>query len=131
MHGRPTDGSAKLNDRHQVVRLKRRAEFLRVRKGWFERRRSLLVEANRRQSGKHIGEGFTATKRIGNAVVRNRAKRRLRAAASKLLPIHGCAGVDYVFVARMDTGTIEWLRLLGDMKSALLSISAKSTQLNT
>jgi ribonuclease P protein component len=44
--------------------------------------------------------GFTASKKIGNAVARNRAKRRLRAAAYALLPLSGRAGHDYVLVAR-------------------------------
>lgn len=131
MHDRPAAGSASLNDHPKISRLKRRSEFLRVRNGWVERRKSVVVEGRRRTTGGHIGEGYTATKRIGNAVVRNRAKRRLRAAASILLPVQGCEGVDYVFVARMDTAEIEWPRLLDDMKSALESISAKSRQCKT
>ncbi len=131
MHDRQADGSALINDRPKIFRLKRRSEFLRVRKGWVERRKSLVVEGRRRTTGGHIREGYTATKRIGNAVVRNRAKRRLRAAASVLLPVEGCEGFDYVFVARMDTAEIEWLRLVNDMKSALESISAKSRRCKT
>ena len=65
----------------------------------------------------------SATKKIGNAVVRNRAKRRLREAARKLLPLHGVPGADYVFIARMDTATIGWQRLLDDMESALISLA--------
>jgi len=86
------------------------------------------VQARRREGDAlaqgHIGKGFTATKKIGNAVARNRAKRRLRAAAHKLLPNLGVAGVDYVFIARMQTGTVEWNRLLDDMESALVSLGA-------
>ena len=109
-----------------VRRLKRRAEFLRARQGVSERRKSLVVQARMRAlpAGGHIGEGFTATKRVGNAVIRNRAKRRLRAAAQALLPQYGRPGCDYVFIARRDTATIGWPRLLDDMKSALISLSA-------
>ena len=44
--------------------------------------------------------GFTATKKLGGAVVRNRAKRRLRALAADLLPGSGLPGADYVLIAR-------------------------------
>ncbi|MEM7460802.1 MAG: ribonuclease P protein component, partial [Pseudomonadota bacterium] len=77
--------------------------------------------ARRRKNSATIGAGFTATKKIGDAVTRNRAKRRLREAARTMLPLHGEVGTDYVFIARMDTATIGWQRLLDDMESALIS----------
>lgn len=104
-----------------VVRLKNRPQFLFVRGGHAERRKSLVVQARRRKNSTTIGAGFTATKKIGNAVTRNRAKRRLREAARTMLPLHGEVGTDYVFIARMDTATIGWQRLLDDMESALIS----------
>lgn len=86
-----------------------------------------MIQARRRPDvgtdGPWIGEGFTATKKIGNAVVRNRAKRRLREAARQLLPRFGRAGVDYVFIARSMTADIAWERLLDDVESALLSLA--------
>lgn len=72
-----------------------------------------------------IGDGYTATKKIGTAVVRNRAKRRLRAAAQDLLPRHGLAGADYVFIARATTATAPWARLLDDMENALISLAPR------
>jgi ribonuclease P protein component len=71
-----------------------------------------------------IRAGFTATRKIGGAVVRNRAKRRLREAARMILPLHGRAGFDYVFIARGGTTARPWPRLLDDMKSALISLAA-------
>ena len=106
-----------------VVRLKTRPQFLFVRGGRSERRKSVVVQARRRNDTQQIGAGFTATKKIGNAVVRSRAKRRLREAARQLLPLHGAPGADYVFIARMDTATIGWQRLLDDMESALISLA--------
>ncbi len=106
-----------------VVRLKTRPQFLFVRGGQSERRKSLVVQARARKGSETIGAGFTATKKIGNAVTRNRAKRRLREAARALLPLHGRPGTDYVFIARMDTATIGWQRLLDDMESALISLA--------
>jgi ribonuclease P protein component len=44
--------------------------------------------------------GYTVTKKVGNSVVRNRMKRRLRALARELLPTHGVAGADHVLIGR-------------------------------
>ena len=79
-----------------VVRLKTRPQFLFVRGGKSERRKSLVIQARSRKESFVIGAGFTATKKIGNAVTRNRAKRRMREAARILLPLHGEVGNDYV-----------------------------------
>ena len=70
----------------------------------------------------HCGAGFTATKKIGNAVIRNRAKRRLREAARLLLPLHGLPGNDYVFIARFATPDQEWRYLLDDVRKALVKL---------
>ncbi len=110
-----------------IRRLSRRREFLFVRDGHTERRRAIVVQARCRTGeapGTHIGEGFTATKKVGNAVVRNRAKRRLREASRRLLPLYGRAGCDYVFIARDATATTDWTRLLDDMESALISLAS-------
>jgi ribonuclease P protein component len=69
--------------------------------------------------------GFTATKKIGGAVERNRAKRRLRAAAAALLPLYGLAGSDYVLVARAGTLTRPFADLLEDLAGALKAARAK------
>ena len=110
-----------------VARLKTRPQFLFVRGGQSERRKSLVIQARARKGSDMMGAGFTATKKIGNAVTRNRAKRRLREAARTLLPLHGLVGTDYVFIARMDTATIGWQRLLDDMESALISLAQQIT----
>lgn len=72
-----------------------------------------------------VRAGFTATKKIGGAVVRNRAKRRLREAARLLLPLHGRPGSDYVFIARALTVSRPWPALLDDMESALISLARR------
>ncbi|MEL6662466.1 MAG: ribonuclease P protein component [Pseudomonadota bacterium] len=108
----------------KLRRLKRRSEFLAARNGHAERRKSLVVQARHRDDGTAwIGEGYTATKKIGHAPARSRAKRRLREAVRQLLPVHGVAGADYVFIARGITGSVDWTRLLDDMKSALISLA--------
>lgn len=112
------------HDPINLVRLKRRSEYLFVRAGVSERRRVIVVQARRRRGQEHVGLGFTATKKIGGAVIRNRAKRRMRAAAAALLPVHGLLGVDYVFIARKDTAEVAWQRLLDDMEKALVSLAS-------
>lgn len=106
-----------------VERLRLRREFLFVAGGVAERRFSLVAQARRRIPQREAaGLGFTATRKVGGAVERNRARRRLREAARRLLPLFGVAGVDYVLIARQDTGACPWPRLLDDMESALLSL---------
>jgi ribonuclease P protein component len=68
--------------------------------------------------------GFTATRRIGGAVIRNRAKRRLREAARLIAPLHARPGCDYVFIARGGTATRTWARLLDDMRTTLQRLAA-------
>jgi len=85
----------------------------------------VVVQAlDRSTRGPQIRAGFTATRKIGGAVVRNRAKRRLREAARLTLPLHGRPGCDYVFVARGGTTARPWVRLLDDVESALISLAA-------
>jgi ribonuclease P protein component len=85
----------------------------------------VLAQARDRGDGRELVRiGFTATKRIGGAVVRNRAKRRLREAARQLAPLLARPGCDYVFIARGGTADRPWARLLDDMKSALIRLAA-------
>jgi ribonuclease P protein component len=106
-----------------VERLRVRREFLFVADGTSERKKTLVVQARRRpQPRLAAGAGFTATKKVGGSVIRNRARRRLREAMRTVLPITGLAGVDYVFIARQDTPDCPWPRLLDDMETALLSL---------
>ena len=87
-------------------------------------RGAVMIQGRVLEGSHDIGVGFTATKRVGGAVVRNRAKRRLREAARLVLPLHGEAGHDYVFVARSGTTARPWERLVDDVKSALISLAA-------
>ena len=68
--------------------------------------------------------GFTATRRIGGAVQRNRAKRRLREAARAMFPGLALGGCDYVLIARGGAGSRPWPRLLDDVKTALIRLAA-------
>ena len=63
--------------------------------------------------------GFTVTKKIGNAVVRNRMKRRLRALARELLPARGIAGSDHVLIGRSGGIERDFATLRDELTSAL------------
>jgi ribonuclease P protein component len=63
--------------------------------------------------------GFTASAKVGNAVARNRARRRLRAAAAAVLPCHAQPAHDYVLVARAGTLNRRFTDLVGDIESGL------------
>jgi len=107
----------------QLGRLTRRAEFLFVREGAYAAIGGVVVQVRANNDHNAIRAGFTATKKIGNAVQRNRAKRRLREVARALLPELGVNGFDYVFIARQGTG---FTRLLDDARRALLKLARKT-----
>jgi ribonuclease P protein component len=108
-----------------LQRLRRRADFLLAAKARSCARGAVVVQQRPRDDGDEaVRVGFTATRKIGGAVVRNRAKRRLREAARALLPEHGRPGCDYVFIARGGTTARAWAALLDDVKSALISLAA-------
>ena len=110
---------------HKIERIKIRPDFLAAAKGASCSRGAVVIQALDRADGRVVVRaGFTATKRVGGSVVRNRAKRRLREAARRLLPLHGRSGFDYVFIARGGTALRPWERLLDDVKSALISLAA-------
>jgi ribonuclease P protein component len=106
-----------------VVRLKRRREFLAVagtRCRWAAP--AFVLQAGPRAAAEEIGIGFTASRRIGNAVARNRARRRLRAAARALLPGAARPGYDYVIVARPAILTCSFEALLTDLANAFARV---------
>jgi ribonuclease P protein component len=111
-----------------LARLKTRADFLRVAatRRRAVRRGFVLQAATQPSAGEAataLRVGFTASRRVGNAVMRNRAKRRLRAAATAVLPRAGRAGTDYVLIARQETGGRPYAELVGDLESALHQIA--------
>jgi len=116
----------------EIARLKRRAEFLRVA---GSRRKSvtpgLILQILRRpECGEPAGDaervriGLTASRKVGIAVVRNRARRRLKAAVDRVMPSHAAGGHDYVLVARGTTVERPFAALLGDLETALKQLGA-------
>jgi ribonuclease P protein component len=109
-------------------RLKNRSDFLRATRGIRRVTPGLTLEISENQTGTTIRVGFTASRKIGNAVVRNRAKRRLRAAAQAILPGTARPGTDYVLVARAGTVTRPFQSLTGDLAEAVRLAHVKLDQ---
>jgi len=110
-----------------VGRLKRRSEFLRVaaeRNKWVAP--GLVLQARPRGPDARdplpadaIRVGLTVSRKVGGAVARNRARRRLRAAVAAIVAAHGRPGFDYVVIGRQATLSRPFDALLADLQAAL------------
>ncbi|MGB1360665.1 MAG: ribonuclease P protein component [Alphaproteobacteria bacterium] len=102
-----------------VSRMKKRADFLRLRDaGKTVVKKSFILQYAPTCSNKGVEIGFTATKKIGNATIRNKAKRRLREAiAKKYLQLQ--ESCDIVLIARASTAERTWDKLVKDLDDAL------------
>ena len=106
-----------------MTRLLKRADFLRLSRGRRWAAPGLVLQmAPAPEPSDALRIGFTATKKLGSAVVRNRVKRRLREAARAVLPLLGSQGHDYVLVGREATAERPFVALIEDLKQALRKV---------
>ncbi len=119
----------------KVLILKKRKDFVRAAKGFKMVAPSLILQAAqslpgayRKLSDDSCFLGFTATKKLGKAFVRNRTKRRLRAASREIFPKHALSGIDYVLIGRYNTKDIDFKQLKDDMKHALKRLNKQISQ---
>lgn len=79
----------------------------------------ILLVRDRKDSDEQMRVGFTVTKKIGGAVVRNRMKRRFRALAREIVPAKGIAGADHVMIGRSNGIERDYGLLRSDLAGAL------------
>lgn len=105
--------------------LKKRAEFISASKARYQTSPSVTVQVrDRRDDDPAVGVGFTCSKKVGNAVARNRAKRRLREIARLDLPAIAKPGHDYVLIGKRDvTANRSFDDLRADFAKALAKLT--------
>ena len=106
--------------------LKQRKDFLRLAHAKRVHSTSFVLQARDRGDAQVLRVGFTCSKKVGNAVARNRAKRRLREIARLILPRFGQAGHDYVLIGRANvTATTKFNALQDELLAALRKLQGK------
>ncbi len=123
----PVDSAAALLP---LVVLQNRSDFLRAARAKRVPCGAFLLQARKRDETEPGGlrVGFTCSKKVGNAVIRNRAKRRLREIARAELPRAGLPGWDYVLVGRADrTISEDFAKMRADLNRALKKIHGAQT----
>ena len=102
--------------------LTKRSDFLNAARARRQSTPAFTLQLRQREPGEATGirVGFTCSKKVGNAVARNRAKRRLREVARLALATHGQDGFDYVLIGRRDvTATRDFAQMQADLFEAL------------
>ena len=115
-----------------VLRLKRRRQFLRVAGGGHKWVAPGLILQARGRDADETGAGpvtgfrvgYTVSRKVGSAVQRNRARRRLRAAADQVMPVHARPGHDFVLIGRQATLKKTFRALNQDLETALRKLDA-------
>jgi ribonuclease P protein component len=120
----PTTNSQSLKADLQT--LTKRQDFILTSRGLKHSCDTMIVQTKKNDL-RTVRVGITCSKKVGNAVVRNRAKRRLRAIAREVLPTWGRVGFDYVLIGRHgSTISSEFKNLKNDFISALEALHRES-----
>ncbi len=109
-----------------MQRIKRRQDFVAAAKALSQAQTSLVLQYRDRLDDAGPRLGFTCTKKLGNAVTRNRIKRRLKEAARLALPNLVRPGADYVLIGRSAAETRPFELLQSDLISAMQRLHAKA-----
>ncbi len=111
---------ARPQEAQRLATIRKRADFLAANRGKRATTPGfVLLVRDRKDDDPSIRVGFTVTKKIGGAVVRNRMKRRFRALARELLPAGGVARADHVMIGRSGGIERDFALLRVDLASAL------------
>ena len=103
----------------KIEKITKRSDYIRVSNSIFKKSNSLIIQFYNRKDTSGPRYGITASKKIGNAIKRNKAKRRIRHLIKNLLPKYGKNGYDYVFVAKEKVIDSPWDSLLQETKIIL------------
>ncbi|MCR4555247.1 MAG: ribonuclease P protein component [Alphaproteobacteria bacterium] len=106
-------------------RIRKRRDFLSASASGLSYRADFFVALAGFNKVENYRVGFTASKKVGNAVIRNRCKRRMRAMARQLLPSLGFVGVDYVFIAKKSLVTANWNDFVEQAEKAIQNLNKK------
>jgi ribonuclease P protein component len=114
--------------RAQMLRLKRRRDFLAAARGASTGARSVVVQMRDRGDDGPPRVGFTVTRKLGGAVERNRIRRRLKEAARLALPGRMRPGRDYVFIGRPEAAVRPFELLMRDVVDAVRRVETSPTR---
>ena len=109
-----------------MQRIKRRQDFVAAAKALYQAQTSIVLQFRDRQDSSAARIGFTCTKKLGNAVTRNRIKRRIKEAARLALPQLARNGADYVVIGRSAAENRPFELLQSDLISAMQRLHAKA-----
>ncbi|WP_170332173.1 ribonuclease P protein component [Ruegeria arenilitoris] len=127
-HSRETPPAASVCAPETLTVLKNRSDFLKAARARRQGTASMMVQGRKRAPDEATGirVGFTCSKKVGNAVARNRAKRRLREIARAVIPDHGRDGWDYVLIGRAnETANRPFEAMIEDLRQALTRLHAR------
>ena len=124
----PASSTAPNPSLSKLVSIRKRADFLAAARAAYSAQRGVVLQARARGDAAGHRVGFTVTKKVGNAVVRNRVKRRLREAARIELAERAHPGFDYVLIGRKATIDRNFEQLRQDLAKAVHKVHMETNR---